>query len=152
MCLSFGVELIWTKIKALPISFAAVKFASSSPMTGAPTGGTNMTIEGRGFLNLQQPPTVWIGAKSALQVKIVSNTEVTCSVLAGHGRNLQVRVTPSAKLYPGKPILLRPAALENDFQDTPSDCLVIAGKSTTLRTGFSYDGNEIHQKLCKVCC
>jgi hypothetical protein len=113
-------------------------------MTGAPAGGTSLTIGGRGFLNLQAPPTVWIGPKAALNVQVASNSEILCSVPKGLGRNLPVRITPSAKLYPSKPIMERyephPAA---QAEGIPGDVgLEIAGETTTLCTGFSYDGEN----------
>lgn len=111
-------------------SFAAVKFEASSPMVGAPAGGEALLIEGRGFNNLQHPPTVWIGPNKASDVRTLSNTRVSCMVPAGIGQNLQVRVTPSVTFYPNKPILGQTEHLE------------IAGETKTLRTCFSYDGED----------
>lgn len=113
-------------------------------MTGPPTGAATLTIEGRGFLNLQQPPTVSVGSQKASDVRICSNSEISCSIPPGLGRNLAVKVTPSASFYPGKPIVERtqtatqgsPAGTRTDMQG----CLEIAGHTTILGTGFSYNG------------
>lgn len=111
-------------------------------MGGAPTGGTTLTIEGRGFLNLQQPPTVWIGEAKALDVRINSNTQILCLVPPGLGWKLSVSVTPSAKFYPGKPIAERTRVrgpTDGGIGTLPA-YLEVAGETTTLETGYSYDG------------
>lgn len=108
-------------------------------------------VEGRGFLILQQPPTVQIGSQKALDVHVVSNTVISCTVPPGLGRNLAITVTPSARSYPARPGVAR------DFEagvspstagDAAQPYLQIAGDTTVLHTGFSYDG-EAH--LICVC-
>jgi hypothetical protein len=102
-----------------------------------------MIVQGRGFLNLQEPPTVWIGKKAALNVQIVSNTEIKCSVPQGLGRNLPVKVTPSAKLYPSKPIMPQQTrGLSVEVGQDRSAYLEIGGETTVLWSEFSYDGEH----------
>lgn len=107
-------------------------------MVGAPGGGETLVIEGRGFRNLHQQPTVWVGPNKALAVQTVSNTRLSCTIPAGIGRNLQVWVTPCCTLYPKKPL------------SGQVEHLKIAGETATLRTGFSYDGEDIKFHLTLV--
>lgn len=112
-------------------------------MVGAPAGGAVLTIHGRGFCNLQLPPTVWIGAVKGQAAEVLSNSVITCIVPPGLGRNLDVWVTPHAQLFPRTPILG-----ENGY-------LEIAGQTVTLTTGFSYDGNittPMTFRGLKLCC
>jgi hypothetical protein len=101
---------------------------------------------GSDFLNLQQPPTVWIGSKIAVDVQICSNTVISCSIPPGLGRNLPIKVTPSARFFPGKPIAGRiETASHRRAAETGLEmqaCVEIAGETTTMSTGFSYDGKS----------
>lgn len=110
-------------------------------MTGPPTGGTPLTIEGRGFLILEHPPTVWVGSERAVDVEVRSNTVISCTVPPGLGRNLTVKVTPSARMYPAKAGVVG-ASTTAPSEAVPPSYLRIAGETAILQTGFSYGGKH----------
>lgn len=83
-----GVELSNANGKSvLQSSFryhAAPRLSALTPTSGAPGGGTSVTLSGQGFLlDAAGPNLVRFGARSALDVVVQSDTSLTCTTPRG---------------------------------------------------------------------
>ncbi len=85
--------LIILIVVACPAAYADIWITSIAPDEGADIGGTYITITGQDFT---QDAAVVIGGEQAMDVAVVSSTEITCETPPGQIGAADVTVTTSA--------------------------------------------------------
>lgn len=109
------------------LSFAGITLTGFSPVTGPPTGGTDLLLKGRGFLLPVEGSSfkVAVGGEPCTAVEVVNDMVVRCSLPPGSGSGLTVSL---CSLIPDV-YWTGPAAVPVELQLEP-----------TRKSGFSYDG------------